>query len=35
MENRIAEIDNLIIENRIFNIRGMQVMIDSHLAELY
>jgi len=23
------------IENRIFNIRGVQVMIDNHLAELY
>jgi hypothetical protein len=23
------------IENRIFTVRGVQVMIDSHLAELY
>jgi len=25
----------IIIENRIFNLRGMQVMIDRDLAELY
>ena len=35
MENKVA-INNLKeIENRIFTIRGMQVMLDSHLAELY
>ena len=35
MEKNITQIDKLIIENRIFNMRGMQVMIDRDLAELY
>jgi len=32
MENLVAQQN---IENRIFNIRGVQVMFDSHLGELY
>ena len=35
MKKNITQIDKLIIENRIFNLRGMQVMIDRDLAELY
>ncbi len=35
MESKISLSNQNIIENRIFNIRGMQVMIDRDLAELY
>ena len=35
MENNMNLSNPIIIENRIFNIRGMQVMIDRDLAELY
>ncbi len=35
MEEKIAKIDTVLIENRIFTIRGNQVMIDRDLAELY
>jgi len=35
MENNMNLSNSIIIENRIFNIRGMQVMIDRDLAELY
>jgi hypothetical protein len=35
MESNISLSNQNLIENRIFNIRGMQVMIDSHLSELY
>lgn len=35
MNEKITFTDSIIIENRIFNIRGMQVMIDRDLAELY
>lgn len=35
MEKQIANIDKVLIENQIFNVRGKQVMIDRDLAELY
>ena len=35
MESNIIASGEKIIENRIFNLRGMQVMIDRDLAELY
>jgi len=35
MEEKIAKIDTVLIENRIFTFRGKQVMIDRDLAELY
>lgn len=35
MESNVIESGEIIIENRIFNLRGMQVMIDRDLAELY
>ncbi|MFW9597794.1 MAG: ORF6N domain-containing protein [Paludibacter sp.] len=35
MEKQIVNADMVLIENRIFNIRGKQVMIDRDLAELY
>lgn len=35
MNEKNSLTDSIIIENRIFNIRGMQVMIDRDLAELY
>ena len=35
MENNLAIVSQREIENRIFTIRSMQVMIDSHLAEMY
>lgn len=35
MENNITKAETILIENRIFTIRGMQVMIDRDLAELY
>jgi hypothetical protein len=35
MESNISLSNQNLIENRIFNIRGMQVMIDRDLAELY
>lgn len=34
MTNKI-EISTILIENRIFTIRGEQVMIDTDLAEIY
>ena len=35
MTDKLSLIDPLEIENRIFPVRGMQVMLDSHLSELY
>ena len=35
MENLNKQIVQQEIENRIYNLRGMQVMLDSHLAEFY
>ncbi len=35
MEEIIAKVESVLIENRIFTIRGKQVMIDRDLAELY
>jgi phage regulator Rha-like protein len=35
MTNNLTLLNKVEIENRIFTIRGVQVMIDSHLAELY
>jgi hypothetical protein len=35
MTNKLIKIDNHNIGSRIFTIRGLQVMLDSHLAELY
>ena len=35
MESNVIAFGKIIIENRIFNLRGMQVMIDRDLAELY
>ncbi len=35
MTEDLTFLNKLEIENRIFTIRGLQVMIDSHLAELY
>ena len=35
MESNVIASGEKIIENRIFNLRGMQVMIDRDLAELY
>ena len=35
MESNVIASGKIIIENRIFNLRGMQVMIDRDLAELY
>jgi hypothetical protein len=35
MSNQLSIIDQREIENRIFTIRSVQVMIDSDLAELY
>lgn len=35
MENKVIKNEDVLIENRIFTIRGKQVMIDNHLAELY
>ncbi|MFC2087814.1 ORF6N domain-containing protein, partial [Bacteroidota bacterium] len=35
MTNKLGHINQQEIENRIFTIRGKQVMLDSHLAELY
>jgi hypothetical protein len=35
MESNITQTDAVLIENRIFSIRGKQVMIDRDLAELY
>lgn len=35
MGNKLSIVVQKEIENRIFTIRGVQVMIDSHLAELY
>ena len=35
MTNNQSLIKQQEIENRIFTIRGVQVMMDSHLAELY
>ena len=33
--NEIIEKENVIVENMIFEVRGVQVMIDSDLAKLY
>ena len=33
--NSIVEKDNIIVENMIYNVRGVQVMLDSDLAMLY
>jgi hypothetical protein len=33
--NKLIKIEKKLIENRIFTIRGVQVMLDSHLADLY
>ncbi len=35
MESNVIAFGKIIIENRIFNLRGMQVMIDRDLSELY
>ena len=35
MENELLKIDEKDIENKIYEIRGVQVMLDSDLAELY
>ncbi|MEA1986673.1 MAG: ORF6N domain-containing protein, partial [Candidatus Marinimicrobia bacterium] len=35
MKNEISTIDNKQIKNKIFTIRGVQVMLDSDLATLY
>ena len=35
MESNVIASGEIIIENRFFNLRGMQVMIDRDLAELY
>lgn len=35
MEEKIAKVETVLIENRIFTIRDKQVMIDRDLAELY
>ncbi|MBP6611779.1 MAG: ORF6N domain-containing protein [Paludibacter sp.] len=35
MEEIIAKVESVLIENRIFTVRGKQVMIDRDLAELY
>ena len=35
MQSNLVEIENLNIKDKIFNIRGSQVMIDRDLAELY
>jgi hypothetical protein len=35
MENKPGKINFKAIENRIYTICGMQVMLDSHLSELY
>ena len=35
MNNQIIPIDNEIIQNKIYTIRGLQVMLDKDLAELY
>ena len=35
MENKPSKINLKEIENRIFTIRGVQVMLDNHLAEMY
>jgi hypothetical protein len=35
MEDKITKTDTILIENRIFNIRDKQVMIDRDLADLY
>ena len=33
--NKLIEKDKLLIENMIYEIRGLQVMLDSDLAKLY
>lgn len=35
MEEKLTKTETVLIENRIFTIRGKQVMLDSHLAEIY
>ena len=35
MTNELMKIDEKNIENKIYEIRGVQVMLDSDLAELY
>ena len=35
MTDQNSSVVKHLIENRIFTIRGLQVMLDSHLAELY
>lgn len=35
MEEKLTKPETVLIENRIFTIRGKQVMLDSHLAEIY
>ena len=35
MPSKLVKTDKQEIETRIFTIRGIQVMLDSHLAELY
>jgi len=35
MESNIIASGEIVIENRIFNIRGIQVMIDRDIAEAY
>ena len=35
MTNELIKIDEKNIENKIYEIRGVQVMLDSDLAELY
>ena len=35
MKNEITKLDELGIKNKIYSIRGYQVMLDSDLAELY
>lgn len=33
--NKLIEKDKLLIENMIYEIRGLQVMLDSDIAKLY
>ena len=33
--NQIIEKENVIIENLIYEIRGIQIMLDSDIAKLY
>jgi len=35
MQDNLSLLSQQEIENRIFSVRGVQVMLDSHLADLY